>query len=313
MTYDDCIELYTSKYSDYCAQNSTPVEVTSSPMDTIGSFFGGIFSNWLLIVLLVIAVILVIISGTIVRQQEVGVVERLGRYYRSLPAGLHFIVPFIDKVAFVANLEQFQIGVSSEVKTKDHQMATLPVVAILKVIPAAASTSVYEAENPKEAITALISNEVKATAATMTMDAIYEDRDSIRMAILEALGGIITSYGFEVCQVVIDNPDITDELKVAYNSIAVANKAKEAAAAEGEVYAIKRDKIANGNAAAVELMVGKTDLTASEVVNWMISIDSNEAIRDASKHQGTTVVVATGNPLDKTLGMLASSNASSNG
>ena len=348
MTYDDCIDLYTSKYSDYCAQNSTDgaglidntggnpaVEVSSSPMDTIGSFFEGIFSNWLLIVLLVIAVILVIISGTIVRQQEVGVVERLGRYHRSLPAGLHFIVPFIDQVAHVVNLEQFLIKVNSEVKTKGDQIVILPVVATLKVIPTAASTSVYEVEDPKEAITALISNEVKATAATMTLDAIYEDRGSITTAILEALGETITTYGFEVRQVVIDNPDVGDELKIAYNSVAVAEKGKQAATAEGEALRIKlvaeaeakgaaleiageayiknRAKIAKGNSEALKEMTGDTGLTAVQALNLLVAIDSNNAVRDAAGNKGTTVVVATGNQIDQTLGMLASSNASSNG
>jgi len=307
MTYDDCLTQYGTDNADWCLNNSTGgAPDPSNPLEFIGGIIGGIFSNWLLIGLLVFAIVLVMIAATIIRHKSVGIVERLGKYNRNLQPGFHLIIPFFEKVIERVNMEQFSINVTSDVKTKDDQMVTLPVVAILRVIPKDASTSVYEVEDPKRAIIALISNEVKAQAATMSLDDIFTDRDTIKDAVIGSVGEIIVSYGFEVLQVVIDNPLLPEELQGAYNSIAVAQKAKEAAAAEGEVYAIKRDKIAKGNADAVDLMVGKTNLTASEVVEWMKDIDRNEAIRDASKNQGTTVVVATRNPSDSTLGLVAS-------
>lgn len=330
MTYDECISTYGSEFANtYCSQfaSQEPVfipEESKSRMDSIIDFFS---DNWIILLAVIVLIVIMMISATIIRQQEVGVVERLGRYNRSLQAGFHLIIPFIERVRDRVDLEQFDINVNSNVKTQDDQMVSVPVVVILRVIPEQASTSVYEVDDPEAAIKALVSNEIKAQAATMTLEEIYADRDTIKVNVLETLGAVINSYGFDVRQVVIDNPVLPPLLQEAYNSVAVAEKAKQAAKAQGEAlkitlvaeaeangaalviqgesYVINRDKIAEGNSAAIKKMVADTDLTAAQALGLLIAIDSNDAVRDASAHEGSTVVIATGNSNDKTLGMVA--------
>jgi len=327
MTREECISTYGNDYTDYCMQypKATPGE---SLMGGIGDFFSGIFSNFLLVLLVIFVIVLVSMSIKIIRQQEVGVVERLGRYNRSIGAGFHMIIPFFEKIAHDVNLELQRIDVSSDIKTKDDQMITLPVVVIIKVNDEKPEQSVYVVEEPYDAITALVSNEVKARAALMTLEEIYEDRDSIKASVAENLTEKITSYGFVVDEVVIDNPVLSDEMRQAYNRVAQAEKAKQAATAEGEAlkikkvaeaeangasleiqgkaYVINRDKIAEGNAAALKKLIGESDLTAAQALHFLTVIDTNDAVRDSAA-SGATVVVATGDSSHANLGMIAAS------
>lgn len=326
MTYEECIITYTSKYEDYCKQQFPDDGASSS--DSTGGFFSNLFSDPLAIVVIIIAiVVLMLLSIRIVRQQQVAVVERLGRYNRSMQPGFHVIIPFFERIADRVDLEQFNLNVTSDVKTKDDQMVTLPVVVILKVIPENAERSVYVVSEPEEAIQALVSNEVKAKASDMTLDEIYADRKDIKDAVFENYKDIIESYGYVLEQVVIDNPKLPDELRAAYNSIAVAEKSKQAAASVGEALKIQkvkeaeaegaamviqgdsyitiRNKYAEGNKEAIVKMIEGTDMTSGDAARILMSIDTNNAIRDAAANKGTTVVVATPNPGDGTLGMLA--------
>lgn len=321
MTYEECMTEYWAQA--YCSQFEFEATVSEKSPD----FFAVLFSYWPLISAIIIVIILAVITATVIQQKQVGIVERLGRYNRSLQAGFHLIIPFIEKVVQYVDLEQFQLRVNSDIKTKDDQMVTLPVAVIFKVIPEQAEVSHYEVDRPEDAMKALISNEVKAKAATMTLEDIYTDRDSIKTAVIAAVGETIMSYGFVVLQVVIDNPKLPKELQEAYNSVAIAEKNKQAAAAQGEAlkielvakatangaslaiqgdaYVLNRDKIAKGNAEAIKTMIGDTNLTPGEAVGLLVAIDANDAVRDASSNKGTTVVVATGNSNDRTLGMIA--------
>jgi regulator of protease activity HflC (stomatin/prohibitin superfamily) len=299
MTYEDCIEMYGTSNDDYCTQYP-PAE--SAPLDSFSSFIGDIFGNLWTWVLIVIVLILVVISIKIVRHMEVGLVERLGRYNRPLNPGFHMIIPIFERVVERVDLRQYQLDVKTSVKTSDEQMVKLPVAVILKVTDPEASF--YQVEDPEAAIQAIISNEVKAKSAGMTLQQIFDDRESIKQTVDQNLNQKIAGWGFEVTEVVIDNPELTEEMQAAYNSVAAAERSKQAATAEGDAYKIRRDRIADGNADAVKKMMGTTGLTAAEAAQFLISVDSNDAIRDAAK-SGATVVVGTASSDQATLGLVA--------
>lgn len=69
----------------------------------------------LAIVLAVIAVIFIVRSLKIVPQQNAWVVERLGKYDRTLTPGLSFVVPFVDRVAYKHSLKEVPLDVPSQV------------------------------------------------------------------------------------------------------------------------------------------------------------------------------------------------------
>jgi regulator of protease activity HflC (stomatin/prohibitin superfamily) len=294
-------------------------------LEQIGAFIGWIFGNIPLIILVILLLVLLIKSVEIVPHKGAQVVERLGRYHRTLQAGPHLVIPFVDKLSPVIDLEQLQIDVKATVKTNEDQFITLPVTVFYRVIQDRAHDSIYEVMKPKDAIRSLVQGEVKSTAATMNLQQIFDSRDTIKEAVEQTLRNEIVSYGFEVRNVVIDNPEIPDALTEAFNNVTVAQQSLRAATAEADALRIKlvgeataqgeslviqgqsyvkmRTDIAKGSVAAIEEMIGKTDLTPHQVLQFMTVIDSNDAVRDAAG-KGATVVVATGHAPDSLLSTL---------
>jgi regulator of protease activity HflC (stomatin/prohibitin superfamily) len=321
MTYEECIGEYGTTNEDYCSQFESSGE---TPLDFANNFIGSIFSNIALLALIVFLIVILALSIKIIRQKTEAVVERLGRYNRTLKPGLRLVFPLIERIADRVDLMQYQLSVETSVKTNDEQMVKLPVAVMVKVIDS--SASIYEVDEPDDAITALISNEVKAKAAGMSLQEIFDDRESIRSTVTEHLTVKINTWGFDVTEVVIDNPKLTPEMEAAYNSVAAAERSKQAATAAGEALKIKkvaeavangeslkisgqayvamRDMIAKGNAAAINEMKKDTDLTDSEIMTFLTTIDANDAVRDAAA-SGATVVVATGRADHATMAMVA--------
>lgn len=331
MTFEECLDAYGSSNEDYCSQfDSGETPWFLAPFDFIGDlagdFFGAVFGNIALFLLLVLGIIFLVMSVKIVEQKEVLIIQRAGRYHRSLHAGPHMIIPILDRIRDRVDLEQFQIAVRTGVKTKEDQFVTLPVQVIARVIPDEAHTSIYEVEEPRKAIQALISTEVKARAAEMTLQDIFDDRESITKSVIDNQSETIESYGFEITKVVIDNPELSEEMQEAFNGVTIAERERIAATAQGEALKIKsvakaqaeaaalkvqgeafvvfRDQVAKGHSAAIQKMTQETGLTADAASQFLMSVDANDAVRDASANSAT-VVVATADTNRATLGLVA--------
>ena len=85
--------------------------------------------------LALLAVIVVAKAATIVPQQAAFVVERLGKYNKTLQAGFHILVPFVDRVAYRHTLKEQPIDVAEQVCiTKDNVQVTVDGILYLKVL-----------------------------------------------------------------------------------------------------------------------------------------------------------------------------------
>ena len=88
---------------------------------------------WFLIVLLVIILIIAVKSIKVVRQSEVYIIERLGKFHKVADAGLTIIIPFVDRVRSVVSLKQQTMDVPPQgVITKDNVTITIDTVVIAK-------------------------------------------------------------------------------------------------------------------------------------------------------------------------------------
>lgn len=325
MNNEDCIKYYGPEYGDYCS-SYPPAQFNL--FDTIGGFFGLIVGNIPWVVLLIVILILIGKAFKIILEKEAGVVERLGRYNRTLQSGFRVIIPFFEKIVYRVNLELMDIRTDSVVKTKEDQIVKLPLVITYRAIQEEAQKAFYEVDKPKRVIQAMVGNEIKAVVATMTLQELYNDRDTIKRTVIEKLADTFASYGFELTNVVIDDPVLSKAMQNALNNVAIAMKTKEAAQAEGEAlkiqeiaqaeaeaaslkiktgaYVESRDMMARGNAVALKELIGDTDLTAAQGLGFLANIDRLDAIRDAAE-AGATVVIDSNNPTGATFGMIAAS------
>ncbi len=157
--------------------------------------FGLLFSFWT--GLAIVVVVLLKTSIKFVPQNSAYVIERFGKYNATLVAGLNFIVPFIDKVAYVRTLKEQAIDVPSQAAiTKDNIGLTVDGVLYLKVLdPYKAS---YGVENYTFAVTQLAQTTMRSEIGKMALDKTFEERDLLNIAIVNAINEAAEPWGVQV-------------------------------------------------------------------------------------------------------------------
>lgn len=315
---------------DICTSNEFGEVICRSAADENDGFsFGGMLSwigdHLLVGIILIAGITLLVIATEIVGEKHARIVERLGKFHRVMHAGLRFRIPFIDKVIEEMELWIVDLTENIKVKTSDNVFVTLPVTVQYRVQQDKVKEAYYELEDPEAIITGLVLNEVKSTSAAMRLEDIFSSRDRIEIGVKEMLEERLGAYGYEIVNVVVDNPELSGELEQSYNNVMAAMRLQEAATAEAAALRIKavgeatanadglkinaeaqvayRDTIAAGNAAAIQTMTEGTDLSAQAALHYFMVTDSNDAIRDAAG-KGATVVVSSPNPSDKLLSVL---------
>ena len=149
-------------------------------------------SSWL-----VIAVIFVVRTIKIVPQQHAWVVERLGKYDRTLTPGLKFVVPFIERVAYKHSLKEIPLDVPSQVCiTRDNTQLQVDGILYFQVTdPMRAS---YGSSNYVVAITQLAQTLLRIVIGKMELDKTFEERDSINASVVNALDEAALNWGVKV-------------------------------------------------------------------------------------------------------------------
>ena len=149
------------------------------------------------LVLLVIAVIFIVQTFKIVPQQNAWVVERLGKFDRSLTPGLKFVIPFVERVAYKHSLKEVPLDVPSQVCiTRDNTQLTVDGILYFQVTdPMRAS---YGSSNYIVAITQLAQTTLRSVIGRMELDKTFEERDQINASVVAALDEAALNWGVKV-------------------------------------------------------------------------------------------------------------------
>jgi regulator of protease activity HflC (stomatin/prohibitin superfamily) len=149
------------------------------------------------LILLVIAVLFVVRTFKIVPQQQAWVVERLGKYDRTLTPGLKFLIPFIERVAYRHSLKEVPLDVPSQVCiTKDNTQLTVDGILYFQVTdPMRAS---YGSSDYLTAITQLAQTTLRSVIGRMELDKTFEERDLINASVVNALDEAALTWGVKV-------------------------------------------------------------------------------------------------------------------
>jgi len=149
------------------------------------------------IVIAVIVAIFIFQTFKIVPQQHAWVVERLGRYDRTLAPGLKLVVPFIERVAYKHSLKEVPLDVPSQVCiTRDNTQLTVDGIIYFQVTdPMRAS---YGSSNYIFAITQLAQTLLRSVIGKMELDRTFEERDAINAHVVSALDEAASNWGVKV-------------------------------------------------------------------------------------------------------------------
>ena len=188
-----------------------------------------------LIFLTILAAVVVYTGVKIVPQSEVYVVERFGKYIRTLDAGLNLIVPFLDSVKFKISilerqLEEFDISVI----TRDNVEVFLETSVFYRVLDAA--KSVYRIRDVDKALKTAAESIVRSAGGRLDLDDLQSSRDSMNEEIAKNLQDAAEIWGIEITRTEITDVRVDELTKEAQRQQLNAEREKRAAVAlaEGE-------------------------------------------------------------------------------
>jgi regulator of protease activity HflC (stomatin/prohibitin superfamily) len=197
------------------------------------------------VVVLVVAVVFVARSFKIVPQQHAWVVERLGKYDRTLTPGLKFIVPFIERVAYRHSLKEVPLDVPSQVCiTRDNTQLQVDGILFFQVTdPMRAS---YGSSDYIVAITQLAQTTLRSVVGKMELDKTFEERDLINASIVSALDEAALNWGVKVLRYEIKDLTPPAEILRSMQAQITAEREKRALIAASEGRRQEQINIATG-------------------------------------------------------------------
>lgn len=192
-------------------------------------------------------IIIAIVKGArVVPQRQAFVVERLGKYSRTLDAGFHVLIPFVERVMAKHTLKEQVVDVPSQVCiTKDNIAIEIDGVLFLQVIdPAKAS---YGVDNYHFAARQLAQTTLRSEIGKMELDRSFEERESINANIIHALDKASEPWGLKIMRYEISNINPPQSVKDALEKQMRAERERRALVAMSEGERESRINVAEGH------------------------------------------------------------------
>ena len=276
---------------------------------------------WFLLVLLIIILIIAAMSIKIVKQSEVYIIERLGKFYKVADAGLTIIVPFLDHVRSVVSLKQQTMDVPPQgVITKDNVTITIDTVVFYQITDPA--KAVYEIQSLKKGIEYLAITTIRDISGKMNLDETFSSRDGINNKLRIVLDEATDRWGCKIDRVEIKdiNPpaDIRDAMEKEMNAernkramileseaqrqsaITIAEGKKQAAILEAEADKEARIRRASGEAQAIkevaeakakEIQMVYDPMKKADPNDKLVQLKSLEALEEVAKGDANKVFI----------------------
>lgn len=171
-------------------------------------------------------------SVKVINQGYEGIVERLGRYQRTLRPGLNFVVPLLDTVLVETTREQLLDIEPQSAITKDNVTIIVNAVMYWKIV--SVEQAYYEVENLEEALSNMVLTTLRSEIGQMDLRETVSSRTEINKAILRELKQATESWGVEVTRVEVQEITLSEELRRALEAERTAESKRRAALSEAE-------------------------------------------------------------------------------
>ncbi len=148
-------------------------------------------------VIAVIVVVLLIKTAIIVPQRSEYIVERLGKYSKSISAGFHVLVPFIDKIAYKRSLKEEVMEIPSlDCITSDNVSVSLDGVLYIQVIDS--KLSAYGIDDYRFAASQLAQTSLRSVIGKIELDRTFEERENLNQQVVAAIDEAAQNWGIKV-------------------------------------------------------------------------------------------------------------------
>ena len=132
----------------------------------------------------------------VVPQQSAWIIERLGRFNQTLTAGLHFIIPFVDRVAYRHSLKENAIDIPSQTAiTRDNVTLIIDGILYLKIVDQKQAS--YGVLDPRYAVSQLAQTTMRSELGKITLDKTFEERESLNTNIVQSINDAANVWGIQ--------------------------------------------------------------------------------------------------------------------
>jgi regulator of protease activity HflC (stomatin/prohibitin superfamily) len=192
------------------------------------------------------ALIIILSTAKVVPQRSAFIVERLGKYQRTLQAGFTILVPFVDRIRYRQTLKEQAIDVASQICiTKDNIAVEVDGILYLQVIdPAKAS---YGIDNYKFASIQIAQTTMRSVIGKLELDRTFEERDVINSSIVDAVDKASDPWGVKVTRYEVKNIAPPQSIRDAMEKQMRAEREKRAMIAESEGQMQAKVNVAEGD------------------------------------------------------------------
>jgi regulator of protease activity HflC (stomatin/prohibitin superfamily) len=183
--------------------------------------------------IVIVAVIILVKTAIVVPQQNAFVVERLGKYAKTMNAGFHILIPFIEKVAYKHTLKEQAADIDEQICiTKDNVQVGVDGVLYLQVLdPGRAS---YGIGNYMFAISQLAQTTLRSEIGKIDLDRTFEERGTINQNVVAELDKASDPWGVKVLRYEIKNINPPQDVLGAMEKQMRAEREKRAVILESE-------------------------------------------------------------------------------
>lgn len=209
----------------------------------------------IIVAAVVLLIALVAFSSTvvIVPQQRAFIIERFGKFNSVFEAGIHFKIPFADRIAARTSLRVGQLNVKLETKTLDNVFVTVVASTQYRVNPSDVSKAFYELDDPSGQLRSYVEDALRSAIPAMSLDDAFAKKDNVALDVQKTVGGEMSKFGFTVIKTLITAIDPSPSVKAAMDSINSAQREKEATRQRAESTRIEIEAKAQADAERVRL------------------------------------------------------------
>ena len=257
---------------------------------------------------LAFAVLLLLIALQIVPQTDNLLIERLGKYHRTLAAGVHIIVPLIDRVAHKESILERQLPAKKvPAFTKDNVQIEITLAILYRVTDA--SKAWYRIKNIDQAIETIITGIVRSTIGGSDLDQVQSNRSQLSVAIASDIQHVTDEWGIRVTRVEIVDVEVDAATRTAMQRQLNAERNRRAIVTEAEgqrqaanlqadagLYTAQQKAqaqrvLADAQAYAVQTVAQAINNNGESAINFDIKKIQAEAVSSLASQPGSKIVL----------------------
>ncbi|PIE47767.1 MAG: hypothetical protein CSA42_01925 [Gammaproteobacteria bacterium] len=275
--------------------------------------------SYILIVLAALVVVTIFKGVRIVPQGYKWIVQRLGKYQKTLEPGLNIVIPYIDDVAYKVTTKDIVLDIpSQDVITRDNVVIIANAVAYINIVQP--ERAVYGIEDYELGIRNLVQTSLRSIVGEMNLDDALSNRDQIKAELKAAISNDIADWGITLKTVEIQDINPSSTMQMAMEEQAAAERQRRATVtradgqkqaaileADGRLEASRRDAeaqvvLAKGSEEAIRLITNAVGEEEMPII-YLLGEKYIKAMRDMAESDNAKTVVLPADILNTVKGL----------